>query len=72
MPAALPFEVERLGVKFGAEVRGLDLKAPMDRDAFAGFEAALLEHPAQHRAASDYYPQRRRMERTAMAGDVPY
>jgi taurine dioxygenase len=26
----------------------------------------------QHYAANDYYPQRRRMERTAVVGDVPY
>ena len=25
----------------------------------------------QHYAANDYYPERRRMERTAVAGDVP-
>ena len=25
----------------------------------------------QHYAANDYYPQRRRMERTAVVGDVP-
>jgi taurine dioxygenase len=42
--AAAPFEVERLGVKLGAEVRGLDLTAPIDRDTFAAFEAALIEH----------------------------
>jgi taurine dioxygenase len=42
--AAAPFSVERLGVKLGAEVRGLDLTAPIDRDTFAAFEAALIEH----------------------------
>jgi taurine dioxygenase len=42
--AAAPFSVERLGVKLGAEVRGLDLTAPIDRDTFAAFEAALVEH----------------------------
>jgi taurine dioxygenase len=26
----------------------------------------------QHYAANDYYPQRRRMERTAVVGDIPY
>jgi taurine dioxygenase len=26
----------------------------------------------QHYAANDYYPERRRMERTAVVGDVPY
>lgn len=42
--AAPPFEVERLGAKLGAEVRGLDLKVPMDGVAFAAFEAALVQH----------------------------
>ena len=42
--AAFSFEVERLGAKLGAEVRGLDLKVPMDRAMFAAFEAALIEH----------------------------
>jgi len=42
--AAPPFEVERLGVKLGAEVRGLDLREPMDHGTFAAFEAALIEH----------------------------
>src|SRR5579871_6349984 len=42
--AAPPFIVERLGVKLGAEVRGIDLTAPMDRATFAAFEAALIEH----------------------------
>ena len=26
----------------------------------------------QHYAANDYYPERRRMERTAVFGDVPF
>jgi taurine dioxygenase len=42
--AAPPFVVERLGVKLGAEVRGLDLREPMDHATFAAFEAALIEH----------------------------
>jgi taurine dioxygenase len=42
--AAPPFEVERLGAKLGAQVRGLDLREPMDRDTFSAFEAALIEH----------------------------
>jgi taurine dioxygenase len=41
---AAPFEIERLGVKLGAEVRGLDLTAAIGRDTFAAFEAALIEH----------------------------
>jgi len=42
--AAPPFEVERLGVKLGAEIRGLDLKVPMTAEIFAALEAALIEH----------------------------
>jgi taurine dioxygenase len=42
--AAAPFQVRRLGASFGAEILGVDLKAPMDDDAFAAFEAALVEH----------------------------
>jgi taurine dioxygenase len=37
-------EVERLGVKLGAEIRGLDLKTPMNEQIFEAFEAALIEH----------------------------
>ncbi len=46
-PAAVvapPFQVERLGAKLGAEIRDLDLKAPMTPQTFAAFEAALIEH----------------------------
>jgi len=39
-----PFRVERLGVKLGAEILGLDLKEPMPPATFAAFEAALIEH----------------------------
>jgi taurine dioxygenase len=42
--AAAPFKVQRLGASLGAEIHGVDLKAPMDDDAFAAFEAALVEH----------------------------
>src|ERR1700720_3847408 len=42
--AAAPFQVRRLGASLGAEVLGVDLKAPMDDDAIAAFEAALVEH----------------------------
>ena len=42
--AAPPFQVERLGVKLGAEIHGLDLKEPMPPQTFAAFEAALIEH----------------------------
>jgi taurine dioxygenase len=43
-PAAAPFQVRRLGASLGAEILGVDLKAPMDDDSFAAFEAALVEH----------------------------
>lgn len=42
--AAAPFQVRRLGASLGAEILGIDLKASMDDDAFAAFEAALIEH----------------------------
>ena len=42
--AAAPFQVRRLGASLGAEILGVDLKAPMDDDAFAAFDAALVEH----------------------------
>jgi taurine dioxygenase len=38
------FEIERLGVKLGAEIRGLDLKQPMSAETFRAFEAALIEY----------------------------
>jgi taurine dioxygenase len=42
--SAAPFQIRRLGASLGAEILGVDLKAPMDDDAFAAFEAALVEH----------------------------
>jgi taurine dioxygenase len=42
--AAPPFQVERLGVKLGAEIKGLDLKEPMPPQTFTALEAALIEH----------------------------
>jgi taurine dioxygenase len=42
--ATRPFQVERLGPRLGAEIRGLDLKAPMDDETFRAFETALIEH----------------------------
>jgi len=42
--AALPFRVERLGAKLGAEIIGLDLKEPMSPQTFSALEAALIEH----------------------------
>lgn len=41
---AEPFRLERLGASLGAEISGLDLKAPMSDDTFRAFEAALIEH----------------------------
>ena len=41
---AAPFQVRRLGASLGAEILGVDLKAPMDDDTFRAFEAALIEH----------------------------
>jgi taurine dioxygenase len=42
--AAQPFQVERLGPRLGAEIRGFDLKEPMSDETFRAFEAALIEH----------------------------
>ena len=42
--AAVPFRIERLGASLGAEILGLDLKAPVADDTFNAFEAALVEH----------------------------
>jgi taurine dioxygenase len=42
--AAAPFQVRRLAASLGAEILGVDLRAPMDDDAFRAFEAALIEH----------------------------
>jgi taurine dioxygenase len=42
--AVQPFRVERLGARLGAELFGLDLKAPMDEETFKAFETALIEH----------------------------
>ena len=44
MGAAAPFQVRRLAASLGAEILGVDLRAPMDDDAFRAFEAALIEH----------------------------
>jgi taurine dioxygenase len=41
---AAPFEVERIGARLGAEIRGLDLAQPWDPAVFRAFEAALIEH----------------------------
>ena len=42
--ATPPFRVERLGIKLGAEINGLDLKNAMTAETFSAFEAALVEH----------------------------
>ncbi len=39
-----PFEVVRLGRHLGAEVKGIDLKQPLDQPTFEALEAALIEH----------------------------
>ncbi len=41
---AAPFEVERIGRHLGAEIRGLDLRRPLDAATFNTLEAALVEH----------------------------
>jgi taurine dioxygenase len=41
---AVPFEVERLGARLGAEIHGLDLKNGMDAATLRAFESALIEH----------------------------
>ena len=42
--AVAPFRIERLGASLGAEILGLDLKAPVAEDTFKAFEAALVVH----------------------------
>jgi taurine dioxygenase len=42
--AVAPFQIQRLGATLGAEIHGLDLKAPMADELFQAFEAALNEH----------------------------
>ena len=42
--AAAPFRIERLCASLGAEIHGLDLKAPVAEATFKAFEAALVEH----------------------------
>jgi taurine dioxygenase len=43
-PETAPLQVERLGVKLGAQIRGLDLKQAMPPEIFSALEAALIEH----------------------------
>lgn len=52
-------QVERLGAKLGAQIRGLDLKQPMPREIFSALEAALIEHkvlvlPDQHLTSAEH------------------
>jgi len=42
--AAPPFQVERLGVRLGAEISGVDLREPLPPAKLHAFEAALIEH----------------------------
>src|SRR5579872_233585 len=42
--AAAPFQVERLGVKLGAEISGVDLREPLPPATLHAFEAALIEY----------------------------
>ena len=42
--AAPPFQVERLGVRLGAEISGVDLREPLPPATLHAFEAALIEH----------------------------
>jgi taurine dioxygenase len=42
--AAAPSQVERLGVKLGAEISGVDLREPLPPATLHAFEAALIEH----------------------------
>jgi len=40
----VPFEVEGLGARLGAEIHGLDLKQDLSPATFRALEAALIEH----------------------------
>jgi taurine dioxygenase len=41
---ATPFEVERIGRHLGAEIKGLDLKQPLDPATFEALETALIDN----------------------------
>jgi taurine dioxygenase len=54
-----PLQVERLGAKLGAQIRGLDLKQAMPPEIFSALEAALIEHkvlvlPDQHLGSAEH------------------
>src|SRR5690606_32261532 len=38
------FEIEQIGPTIGAEIHGLDLRAPLDEATHEALEAALIEH----------------------------
>lgn len=42
--AAAPFQLERIGRHLGAEIKGLDLRQPLDQPTFEALETALIEH----------------------------
>lgn len=42
--AAAPFQVERIGRHLGAEIKGLDLRQPLDQPTFEALETALIEN----------------------------
>ena len=57
--SAAAFEVERIGRHLGAEIKGLDLRQPLDQRTFAALEAALIEHKVlfargQHLATAEH------------------
>jgi taurine dioxygenase len=43
-PRAAAFDVERAGRHLGAEVKGLDMRQPLDQATFEALEAALVQH----------------------------